>query len=364
MLAVLWLIFLVGPLRDRWAAGDHLVAAVSAAGLLIFAVLVVTVFALFRQPDWDDAEEPVPAGRAAWVLLAALAALCLGLTLLLGGTALPAAIYVGVAAIFMLPSRQSAVIAVLTGAAMLALPLLLPTLLPGWMEDGVPLYLALVPPAVWVGRELGMRGRRLRTLARRQQAEIAIIEERNRVARDVHDILGHSLTVITVKTQLAQRLIDIDPERAKAELADMERLAREALAGVRTTVGGLREVTLPGELANARTALAAAEIRADLPDPGTQPTDHSVLFGWVLREAVTNIVRHSRATRCTVRITTGAIEIEDNGIGLPADAPTGTGLSGLHERVAAAGGTLTLANRPEGGLRVLASFPPTPAATR
>ena len=98
--------------------------------------------------------------------------------------------------------------------------------------------------------------------AQQENASLAVENERTRFARDLHDILGHSLTVITVKAELAQRLLDVDPERTRAELADLERLSRDALADVRRAVEGYRELTLPGELARARAALAAAEIEA------------------------------------------------------------------------------------------------------
>jgi two-component system sensor histidine kinase DesK len=137
----------------------------------------------------------------------------------------------------------------------------------------------------------------------------------------------------------------------------VERLAREALAGVRDTVGGLRELSLPAELGNARTALHAAGIRADLPAGDDLPVEHSVVFGWVLREAVTNVVRHSGARHCAVRVTPSSIEIADDGTGLAADAEFGAGLSGLRERVRSAGGTLVLSANPGGGLRVGVTFP-------
>ena len=102
--------------------------------------------------------------------------------------------------------------------------------------------------------------------AHEENAELLVENERTRFARDLHDILGHSLTVITVKAELAGRLMDVDPARAKAEVADLERLSRDALADVRRAVEGYRDLTLPGELARARAALEAAEIRADLPN--------------------------------------------------------------------------------------------------
>ena len=102
--------------------------------------------------------------------------------------------------------------------------------------------------------------------ARNELTRLALADERNRFARDLHDILGHSLTVVAVKAELAGRLASLDPARAEAEIGDVERIARQALADVRAAAGGYREVTLDGELASARTALAAAGIEADLPD--------------------------------------------------------------------------------------------------
>ena len=107
--------------------------------------------------------------------------------------------------------------------------------------------------------------------------------------------------MITVKAELANRLLDVDPERARSELADLERLSRDALADVRRAVEGYRELTLPGELARAREALPAADIDADLPNSTDDvPTDLRELFAWTVREGVTNVIRHSgaRAARC------------------------------------------------------------------
>src|SRR4029077_2617443 len=129
--------------------------------------------------------------------------------------------------------------------------------------------------------------------AQQENASLAVENERTRFARDLHDILGHSLTVITVKAELANRLLDVDHERARAELADLERLSRDALADVRRAVDGYRELTLPGELSRARTALSAAEIAADLPNSTDDvPTDRRELFAWTVREGITNVIRH------------------------------------------------------------------------
>ena len=141
--------------------------------------------------------------------------------------------------------------------------------------------------------------------AHEENAELAVENERTRFARDLHDILGHSLTVITVKAELAQKLMDVDTDRARAELADLERLSRDALADVRRAVEGYRELSLPGELARARTALAAAQIEAVLPNSTDDvPSERRELFAWTIREGVTNVIRHSGARHCSVRAAT------------------------------------------------------------
>lgn len=192
--------------------------------------------------------------------------------------------------------------------------------------------------------------------------------ERDAIARDVHDVLGHSLTGLSIRTQLARRLIDTDPERARAELDTIDALSREALDQVRSTVSRLRTPELAGELATARRTLAAAGITAqidvaeelrlgDPPEPGG-PQEHEAerrrLFAWALREAVTNVVRHAQAERCRITVTPQRVEIVDDGVGCPdpddeAPGPAaasggadGTGLRGLRERAAAQGATVRL----------------------
>ncbi len=187
----------------------------------------------------------------------------------------------------------------------------------------------------------------------RMSRDLAIVEERERVARDVHDVLGHSLTVVTVKAELAERLVDLDPERAKAELAEIQALSRQALAEIRATVGGLRVARLGDELASARTALAGAGIEAHVPDdPSAVDPRHRTVLAWVLREATTNVVRHSDADACWVELATNRLTVRDDGRGL-GGRPEGNGIRGLRERVEAAGGRLSLETGPEGHGTVL-----------
>ncbi|HKT55331.1 MAG TPA: sensor histidine kinase [Microbacterium sp.] len=192
---------------------------------------------------------------------------------------------------------------------------------------------------------------RLRMTQRHVEA-LAAERERGRVARDLHDILGHSLTVIAAKSELGERLVDLDPERAKAEMADVAGLARGALADVRATVAGFRGVSVGGELAAVRVALDAADIALDAPvSADAVHPEHRELAGWVLREGVTNVIRHAQATRCRVRLGSASIAIDDDGVG-PAPAAGGSGLTGLRERVDAAGGTLSIGRSDLGGFRL------------
>ena len=174
-------------------------------------------------------------------------------------------------------------------------------------------------------------------LGPRGERPLAVDNERSRFARDLHDILGHSLTVITVKAELAKKLMDVDPVRARAEVDDLERLARDALADVRRAVEGYRELTLPGELARARTALAAAEIEAELPNSTDDvPSDRRELFAWTIREGVTNVIRHSHAKRCVVVLHARLRRDPRRRRRAGTVRPSGHGLTGLRERASAA----------------------------
>jgi two-component system sensor histidine kinase DesK len=177
-------------------------------------------------------------------------------------------------------------------------------------------------------------------------ARLAVEKERSRVARDIHDILGHSLTAITVKTEAVGRLIPIDPAHAVAENAEVEKLARGALADVRSAVTAFRTMSVLTELAHARSILASAGIAAELP-PTTEalPSLWRELGGWIVREGVTNVIRHSQATRCRILFNADFIEVADDGHGAVEPSrweELGNGLRGLRERAEAAGLSMTV----------------------
>ena len=180
------------------------------------------------------------------------------------------------------------------------------------------------------------------------RASLALSEEREEIARDVHDVLGHSLTVITLKAELAQRLLEIDPARAGAEMEAIAQLSRASLAEVRSTVTRLRVPDFSGEIEGAGRALQTAGIRAELPEAQNALAVAGVnakLFSWVLREAVTNMVRHSDANAARVRLSATGLDILDNGVGV-GDA-RGNGLTGMVQRVAASGGSVVIEAAPE-----------------
>ncbi|MFI6924436.1 sensor histidine kinase [Nonomuraea spiralis] len=230
--------------------------------------------------------------------------------------------------------------------------------------------LVIVVEAVTVGsiKHLGELVARL-DAARAHVARLAVDNERLRFARDLHDTLGHTLTSITIRSQLAARLARTDPERAAREMADVERAARQALDEVRHAVSGYRAPSLSGELRTAAHSLGLAGIGLEVsPAAGPVPAAAETLLAWTVREAATNVVRHSRARRCRIDLgvddTAATVEIRDDGqgpgtpSGTPTGGPTGgNGLTGLAERIAAAGGRLEAGPLPGGGYRLHARVP-------
>ncbi|WP_309082188.1 sensor histidine kinase [Zhihengliuella sp.] len=172
--------------------------------------------------------------------------------------------------------------------------------------------------------------------ARDAQNHLQVAAERNAIARDVHDVLGHSLTVLSIKAQLARRLLDLDVDRAREELDQIDALARESLGQIRSTVTRLRTPSLASELEAARTALEAAGIRADVVVDPEVRDDGGDLFAWAVREGVTNTVRHSGATHCRIDVRPATLTIADDGAGC-GGAEHGNGLLGLRERARGVG---------------------------
>jgi two-component system sensor histidine kinase DesK len=216
--------------------------------------------------------------------------------------------------------------------------------------------------------------------ARAELARTAVAEERLRISRDLHDLLGHSLSVIALKSELAGRMIETDPQRAAKEVAELEAVARRSLAEVRQAVTGYRQPSLAAELAAARRMLASAGIDCRVEAPGSYdlPPEVDALLAWTVREGSTNIVRHSGARHAVITIavtgSSATAELTDDGAGPPAGRATpatgagigepaavagtaGTGLAGLAERAGRLGGTLVAGAGGDGGFRVRVTVP-------
>lgn len=223
----------------------------------------------------------------------------------------------------------------------------------------------VVGPLVGVGSINDARLARSRLLLLRKQEEveqIATIAERERISRDLHDLLGHSLSLITIKAELAGKLFERDPAACRREIADIERSARAALSEVRSAVSGYRQSGFAHELAGARSSLVAAGVtlHADIASLSLPAAVENIL-SLALREAVTNIVRHAGARHCQLSLTEVAgsvvLRIADDGSSLAsaADIRRGNGLAGMAERAAALGGQLAL--RVERGLALELRLP-------
>lgn len=224
-----------------------------------------------------------------------------------------------------------------------------------WFSSLWPVVFVLVVGAINVHfAQVGRANARLR-LAQEEVEHLAKVAERERIARDLHDLLGHTLSLVILKSELASKLSERDPERARSEIRDVERIAREALGEVRAAVAGYRSGGLEAEVRHARSALSSAGVTFEMDLPQVQlPPAHEAVLCLTLREAVTNIVRHAGARHCTGSISVASdvctLEIADDGRG--GTAPFGSGLTGMRERVEALGGSLTREGRRGTTLRV------------
>ncbi|MFI5802431.1 sensor histidine kinase [Streptomyces sp. NPDC051561] len=338
-----WLVFMSAPVTDL-LTGRHTTPALVAGTLGLLAFIGVYLALVFRY----NSSSPL-ARRATVVVLSTLSVLAAMLSLTLGPPWLVLFVYVAVSAGVSLPFAiarwivpaatllmcliglyEGGTVDSLTGSALAAL-------LAGFTMTGV--------------RHLIRTTIELRE-ARATVAQLAANEERLRLARDLHDLLGHSLSLVTIKSELAGRMLPDHPEQAAQQVADIERVSRQALVDVREAVSGYRRATLPAELAGARTALAASGITAQVParlpdDLADVPPRTEEALAWALREAVTNVVRHSGARNCTVRLRAAQtldgplveLTVQDDGRGTPAHSP-GNGLTGMTERLAAVGGAV------------------------
>ncbi|KAA2262704.1 sensor histidine kinase [Solihabitans fulvus] len=347
-----WLGFLVMPIGDL--AGRGLGAGPTAAAFLALALSS----ALWLRVLWLALATAAPP-RAIGRWLGCLAALDLLLGLGFGGSWVGLFIYLSIAFAVALPLRW--VLPAVVAMTVLAV-------LRSWLghEDvdtiGTRLFLVL-----FLGLMMGFYRRMMLLVielreARVARARLAVNEERLRFARDLHDLLGHSLSTIALKTQLARRLLEHDASAAAREIDDVGAVTQQALVEVREAVTGYRQRSMSAELDTARSALASAGIDVRVQADGDAlPSEADELLAWVVREGATNVLRHSHAQHCRIslRRTPGAarLEIHDDGAGSPDGRGPGSGLTGLAERLTAVGGRLEAGAAPGRGFSLTAHVP-------
>ena len=349
-----WLVFLVYPVSDLVRGrirGPG--AAIAGAGLCLFVGLYELV--LWQFP-WGRPSIP---RRGLTGLLAALAALTIGLVFAFGASWIGLLIYLSVATGALLAPRRSLVaIPVITVVSLAASA----SFHVGAANTAFLSFMTLMIGGMIVAwRQTLLLVSELRA-ARAEVARLAVSEERLRFSRDLHDLLGHSLSVIVLKSQLARRLAERDPGAAAKEVREIEEVARRSLLDVREAVTGYRSQRLADELDGARSALSAAGI-----DPVVRVSAGSLgagiesVLGWAVREGVTNVVRHSGARRCEINVARQGgdvvVEVRDDGRGPGPSPHAGSGLPGLSERLALAGGTLEAGPAEDGGFRLVARLP-------
>lgn len=355
---VAWLGWLAVPAIELVTSARPIVAIVAG-----FAGLAVLAISYVRLMLWCSTVQP---GRFAFHFVAMLAVVAVG-WVLLGGSWPVLVIYVAVVLASAVPTIPRALAAVIALGAAVTLA----SAADGWSRQGV------VAAVLTFGLGLSLLGwRQLVTTiaelrrARHEAARLALAEERVRIARDLHDLLGRSLTAISLKTELAGRLMPKDPAAAARQLDEIGCTAQASLREVRHVLAAMRSGDLHAEASAAASLLAAAGIEANVDigvDALPEPVDAVVTC--LVREGVTNVVRHSRAAQCRISVQRereGVIaEVEDDGLNDPAltthDADGGHGLIGLEERARAIGGDVEVQRPSDGGFVLRARLPVEPS---
>ena len=356
------LVFLIYPVRAVLTSDPSPArASVAIAGAALFAGVFLWLMWM-QEPLWSASAEHSEV-RKRRATIAFLVLLALALNLALGSEWRVLFFHLNVAAGIMLLTRDAYVAIAGLAATTLAL---------GFVSGMA--WLALPTSAIGLWATAFVRQvaavSELRS-AREELARLAVSEERLRFARDLHDLLGHSLSLITLKSELAGRLLPTEPERAAIEVHDIEGVARQALREVRQAVAGYRRPTLDEELAGASEMLEAAGISCRIENQaGVLPKAVDAVLAWAVREGTTNVIRHSSAKHCRIVLARNDeetyAEITDDGQGYQKDSGknSGSGLSGLAERVATFDGRVETGALPDGGFRLRVVLPARSALER
>lgn len=347
-MSLVWLGFLYFPISQALTLplGQKIISLVLTA---TFALAYVTAFVLtWRKPIMGERNFRYFDGRhrlrkSDAVAFAVIVTITLLQVAVLGPLASLAFLpFIAAAAPFTLPQA----IGYIAGALTVLASFLIPSFVPNGQEyfgfaiTTSAVFMFVAGMTFFIGSSIE---------SQRQAGTQAILEERERVARDVHDVLGRTLTVIALKSELAGKLLERDPGRAHAELREITHLARESIEEVRQTVAGLKVQSLFEEITAASQALESAGI--DLQREGSAwsdldsiPAVNQAIFAWVIREATTNIICHAAARRATIKLDRSSLTITDNGVGISPEA-AGHGLEGLKARVEQVGGTLSIVGK-------------------
>lgn len=337
-----WLAYLVFyPLPWLWQKPPIATLVWSALGVGVFLWLY---FAAYRV----NGARLIAASAAMLAIAVALAPLGGGWTVL--------AVYAGAAIGRIRPGRWAPPLlaAICAVTAVTGIASGRPTL---WWLQGI--VLVVMTGGATVSREAFYDRTQALLATQEEVRRLAGTAERERIARDLHDVVGRTLTLIALKADLAGKLIDRDGAASRAEIEAIATAARAGLAEVRAALAGQSGGGLAHEAAASLAALEIAGVASVLTgDPATVPADAGAVLAMTLREAVTNVIRHAGATRCTIAVTTGEdrarLIVDDDGVG--RSFREGNGLTGMRQRLIAAGGTLGLAARAP-GTRLDASVP-------
>lgn len=372
--AGVWLVYLVPSFAE--AVSSHHPMAMRVLGVALLAGFIGLYIRLMTLAWGSEIQTttdtfPAPMDRRRWQLFAVIVAVAIASTAVIGEQGVATFVFLAPVSSSLLPSRY-VLPAILGAVGAVAIGELVAR-----RYGGDPVQLSDILSSGFSAAMAGLITfgvRRMRgvmwelDLARRDVERLATAQERVRIARDLHDVLGHSLTVISVKAQLAGRLVERgDVERAGTEIREVEVLSRSAMADVREAVAGYRARTLAAELAAAEATLDNAGIAVTVQRSAERlPAEGEDALGFVVREGVTNVLRHSRARSCAIEVRhtpqSVVVELVDDGAGTGqpvhpidpsaeagADGEGCNGLRGLAERVTAVGGRLSAGDRPGGG---------------
>ena len=363
---MLWLPFFIPVmatfLRERPATPRLLVSLVSSSVFFALYIWMARRNALrLASPVPVDP----PAGTEAWVPVAAMVAIASGMILLNGQTLGALFIYTAACVGAWLPLRPA--VGVILGLVAIAASSLLSGVGLGTFASSAAFITVPGLTVVATSRSVGT-SQRLRAEREALARQAAVNEERLRIARDLHDLLGHDLAQIALKSEVAEYLVAGSPEQAAAAMREVADAARRALREVRAAVAGYRQPTLAGELRAAREILGAAGIEvAVVGDPSAVPASVEPVMAWAVREGVTNAVKHSHARHCTIRLAVDdqcvRLAILDDGYGdggtpgAPRAGFDGSGLAGLSERLATLGGRVDAGAASGGGFSLSVFVP-------